>query len=272
MSAAVDALTLELLGVPIVLCVPAGELARRAGAAYAPLRSEPAPDALVARCTPCAAGFRLEVDGRAPLERADEVEALRTLNHELLQALMRRRPEHYYVHAAVLEHGGRALVLPGLSRAGKSTLALALVLAGARYLSDELLCLARDGRALAVPRAPKLRDECVAYFPGLAAACVGTGEGRFVPFEALPAGTLGAPAPVGTIAVPRWTPDGDDRARALGRGEALLALTRSSLNFGAHRAASLDWLTGLVGGARTFALAWKDPHAAAAALLAEHGR
>lgn len=267
------ALALELLGVPVDLAASEDELARRLAVCYARSpRVRSVEQVLEGRIERRGAAWFVTVAGRAPRELASPNEALRALNHELLQALMTRRPEHYYVHAAVLEHGGRALVLPGLSRAGKSTLALALVLAGARYLSDELLCLARDGRALPLPRAIKLRDECVPYFPELAGACVGEGEGRFVPFEALPADVVGAPTPVGSIAVPRYAPAADDRPRALGRGEALLALAGSSLNFGAHRAGSLDWLTTLVTGTRTLALAWREPRAAAAALLAEHAR
>ena len=267
------ALELELLEVPVRLVVAEEELARRLALCYARSpRARAAGAVLEARVERREGAHLVAVAGRAPLELAGPAEALRALNHELLQALMARRREHYYVHAAVLEHGGRALVLPGLSRAGKSTLALALVLAGARFLSDELLCLARDGRALPVPRALKLRDECVPYFPELAGACVGEGEGRFVPFEALAADVVGVPAPIGTIAVPHYAPAGDDRPRAIARGEALLVLASSSLNFGAHRATSLDWLTALVAEARTGALDWREPRTAAAALLAEHAR
>lgn len=267
-----SALELELLAVPVLLRVDGPELLRHLSACYGRSRRTAAEGPpLEARLARADGSWQIAVDGREPRREASTEEALRALNHELLQALMARRREHYYVHAAVLEHGGRALVLPGLSRAGKSTLALALLQAGARYLSDELLCLAADGRALPVPRAPKLRDECVAYFPRLAPACVGHGEARFVPFEALPDDVLAAPAPIGTVVLPRYAPDGSDRPRAITRGAAALALARSSLNFGAHRARSLDWLAELLAEARTFALDWRDPHASAAALLEVHG-
>jgi hypothetical protein len=266
-------LELELLGVPVRLAAPDAELRACLATCYAPSLMEAGSEAhgLAGRIEPVPGGFRVEVDGRAERLERGPTEAVRALNHELLQALMLRRREHYFVHAAVVVWRGRALVLPGLSRAGKSTLALALLLEGARYLSDELLVFDSAGRALPLPRAPKIRDECVAYFPELAGSFRGAGEGRFLSFAALPAGALAGPTPVGAVAVPRWSESGDDRPRAIPRGEALLALAASSLNFGAHREASLDRLAELVDGAATHALVWRDPREAARALLAELG-
>ena len=49
----------------------------------------------------------------------------------------------------------------------------AFVAAGAGFLSDELLAFDPDaGRARAFPRAIKIRDECVDYFPELGTATI----------------------------------------------------------------------------------------------------
>ncbi len=267
-----EPLELELLGVPVRIEASDEELRARLALCYGRSRSAPATRALSAHLSRAAQGYRIAVDTRAERLEADATEAVRALNHELLQALMLRCREHYFVHAAVVVWRGRALVLPGLSRAGKSTLALALLLEGARYLSDELLCFTRTGRAEPLPRALKIRDECVAYFPELHGRFVGSGEGRFLPFEALPGDVLAEPAPIGTIVVPRWSRDAGDRPVPISRGEALLALAAASLNFGAHREQSLDWLTTLVGETAAYALAWSEPRAAARALVTELGR
>lgn len=286
-----SALALELLGVPVLLASDDGDVAARLELCYARSRTTPGlpgatafaaaegpaavafaasgkPAAVTGSVQRDARGFRVEVEGRDALLESDASAAVRALNHELLQALMLRCRAHYFVHAAVLVHHGRAIVLPGLSRAGKSTLGLALVLAGARFLSDELLCYTHAGRAVALPRAFKIRDECVRYFPELAREFVGTGEGRFLPFSALPADVVAPPAPVGALVVPCWSSGAADVPVAITRGEALLALAASSLNFGAHRAVSLDWLAQMVDEVPTFALDWSDPRAAARALLA----
>lgn len=50
-----------------------------------------------------------------------------------------------HVHAAVATLDGRAIVLPGASGAGKTTLAAALALGGWSYLSDEVAAIGLDG-------------------------------------------------------------------------------------------------------------------------------
>jgi len=264
--------TFELLDTPVhVRCDDAQADARLAiayGAAPAPRRSaEPLEAALTGDDEH---GWTITVAGRERLRARTRVDAIRTLNHELLQALMRRAPHLFYVHAGVVSVGGRGVVMPGLSRAGKSTLALAFVTAGARLLSDELLAF--DPRAetcVAVPRALKVRDECVSYFPELAHAFVGEGEGRFLPFDALADDVVAPAAPVSAIVIPRWEPDGDDRPVATTQGQALLELAASALNFGTHRAISVDHLADTVKRAACFRIAWRDPHRAVDRLLAE---
>ena len=51
-----------------------------------------------------------------------------------------------FVHAGVVAHGGRALVAPGDSFSGKTTLVRALLAAGATYYSDEYAVLDEAGR------------------------------------------------------------------------------------------------------------------------------
>lgn len=51
-----------------------------------------------------------------------------------------------FVHAGVVAHRGAAIVIPGPSFAGKSTLVEALVRLGAEFYSDEYAMIERDGR------------------------------------------------------------------------------------------------------------------------------
>src|SRR4051812_15498788 len=48
-----------------------------------------------------------------------------------------RAPDHLFVHAGVVGWEGRAIVMPGASFAGKTTLVQAWLEAGATYYSDE---------------------------------------------------------------------------------------------------------------------------------------
>lgn len=54
-------------------------------------------------------------------------------------------PDRLFIHAAAVAWRGRVLVAPGRTLAGKSTLAAALVRAGASYCSDEFAVLDDDG-------------------------------------------------------------------------------------------------------------------------------
>ncbi len=62
-----------------------------------------------------------------------------------------------FVHAGVVGWNGSAIVLPGRSHAGKSTLVEALVREGATYCSDEYACVTDDGAITPFPRPLHLR-------------------------------------------------------------------------------------------------------------------
>jgi hypothetical protein len=213
-------------------------------------------------------GWRIDVDDRERRRASDVIAAVRDFNHELLHGVMQRAAHLFYVHAGVVALDERGVVLPGLSRAGKSTLTLALLRAGARFLSDELLAFdPRSGTARAFPRAIKIRDACADYFGDLAHEFVGEGEGRFLPFTALPCNVVRARATVSAVVIPRWEASGPNRLTPISPGAALLSLAGSALNFGSHRAASIEHLADIVQGAMAWELCWREPAGAAALLV-----
>ena len=78
-----------------------------------------------------------------------------------------RAPDHLFVHAGVVGWEGRAIVMPGASFAGKTTLVQAWLEAGATYYSDEFAVLDRAGRVHPFARPLAIRDGSTA----LTAAC-----------------------------------------------------------------------------------------------------
>jgi hypothetical protein len=68
-----------------------------------------------------------------------------------------RATEGLFVHAGVVARAGRAILIPGKSGVGKSTLVAALVAAGATYYSDEYAPIDADGRVHPYARAPSPR-------------------------------------------------------------------------------------------------------------------
>jgi HprK-related kinase A len=66
------------------------------------------------------------------------------------------------LHAAVLERGGKALILPAPSGSGKSTLCAGLLFHGWRLLSDELtLICPREGNIVPMPRPVSVKNASI---------------------------------------------------------------------------------------------------------------
>jgi hypothetical protein len=66
-------------------------------------------------------------------------------------------PRRIFVHAGVVGWKDRAILIPGLSHSGKSTLVDQLIRAGATYYSDEYAVLDSGGRVHPYPRALGMR-------------------------------------------------------------------------------------------------------------------
>jgi hypothetical protein len=134
---------------------------------------------------------------------------LNTLESEVQLYLAERARGRIFVHAGVVGWPGGAVVIPGRSMSGKSTLVAALVRAGATYYSDEYAVLDARGLVHAYRTPLTLRD------------------GPAAPPDELPPVVPG-PLPIGLVlltryrAGARWRPQRVSPARA---GIELLAHT-----------------------------------------------
>ena len=104
-----------------------------------------------------------EDDASAPVQRArlrtdPDVAAWDRLESDLGLFTVERLDGVVAIHAATLVVDGRALLLPGRSHAGKTTLAMALAAAGATLASDEYALVGADGRVAGWPRPARIRD------------------------------------------------------------------------------------------------------------------
>jgi len=121
-----------------------------------------------------------------------------------------------FVHAGVVLWRSRALLLPGPSRAGKSTLVAALVGAGATYFSDEFAILDPDGRVRQHPAPLSLRPDVAAGFADTAAAC-------------RPRRRDGQLATVAATVLLRHEPGAALRLRRITAGETVLGLVANTV-------------------------------------------
>ena len=91
--------------------------------------------------------FSLEDDALARIRLESQIRA-----HVALHA-----PDHVFIHAGMVVHEGRAIVLPGRSLSGKTALVAALLRAGAAYGSDEFAAIDREGLVHPYPKPLSIR-------------------------------------------------------------------------------------------------------------------
>jgi hypothetical protein len=102
---------------------------------------------------------RVYADGQRRARTADLGEAFATLESEIRQGVAADTRERVFVHAGVVGWSGRAIIIPGRSRSGKTTLVAELVKAGAEYYSDEFAVLDSEGRVHPFPKLLSVRGE-----------------------------------------------------------------------------------------------------------------
>lgn len=115
----------------------------------------------------------LLIDGARELEPFPADTPLPLLEWGLNYALATRLSNYLLLHAGVVERGGRAVLLPAMPGAGKSTLTAALALRGFRLLSDEFgVVRFDDARLLPLLRPIALKNESIDVIARLAPEAV----------------------------------------------------------------------------------------------------
>ncbi len=144
-------------------------------------------------------------------------EALRLLEVFLHLYVAERARQRVFVHAGVVGWRGRAILVPGRSMSGKSTLVAALVQAGGAYYSDEFALLDRRGRVHPYPIPLALRVD-------------GADRPPLKRTVEMLSGTAGVrPLPVGLVVMTRYEAGARWRPRRLSPGRALLELLDHAL-------------------------------------------
>ncbi len=151
-----------------------------------------------------------------PVGSALELEvALGVLDAQIRALVAGNAHEWVFVHAGTVACGERALLLPGTSFTGKTTLVAALIGAGATYYSDEFAVLDRDGLVHPYPKPLSIRS-------------VDAGRTRETAARELGARTGERPLPVSVIAVTSYRPGASwQPARRPGTAGALALLSNT---------------------------------------------
>jgi hypothetical protein len=175
-----------------------------------------------------------------------------TLESDLRLFVAELAKHRVFVHAGVVGWKGKAIVIPGRSYSGKSTLVAELVRAGATYYSDEYAVLDSRGRVHPFSKPLELREEGQFRQTKITAAQLGGQSGR-------------KPLPVGLVLMTQFKSGARWRPRKLTAGKGVLEMLFNTVS--ARRsparalatlqrvAAQADVLKGVRGDARQVASA-----------------
>jgi hypothetical protein len=161
--------------------------------------------------------FHLAYAGARQIARTMELDhALNSLEFDLKLMTAYLSKDFLFVHAGVVGWQNKAIVIPGRSTSGKTTLVAALVKAGATYYSDEYALFDRQGRVhpYAIPLSVRSQPQ------GLPQDL----QGRKTPVAELGGQAGVEPLPVGLIVLTGYQPDAAWRPRKLTQARAVLAI------------------------------------------------
>ncbi len=167
----------------------------------------------------------------------DVAEVFNTLESDLRLFVAELARGRVFVHAGVVGWEGRAIVVPGRSFSGKSTLVAELVRAGATYYSDEYAVFDSRGRVHPFAGPLQIREE---------------GGSKQTKIDVRQLGGLAGskPLPVGLVLVTKFKKGARWRPRNLSSGAGALELLSNTVSARRSPANALDAFDNVVAGAQ----------------------
>jgi hypothetical protein len=171
--------------------------------------------------------YRLEHDDYSISASSDVDVALEVLDAKLRLELALHAPDHIFMHAGVVAYRERAILVPGMTFTGKTTLVTELVRAGAVYYSDEFAPIDSRGHVYPFPKPLSVRP----------------GDGSWSQTDhdvSELGGTVGnAPAPIAIVALASYAPGATWSPKQLSAGESTLALLDNTVPASARPAEAM---------------------------------
>jgi hypothetical protein len=168
------------------------------------------------RLRPGVRGLNLVYGDLTRIARAPRLEdALERFESDLQLYVAESAHKRVFVHAGVVEWSNKAVIIPGRSYSGKTTLVAELVRAGARFYSDEYAVFDEKGRVHPYPKALALRDPSGQ-------------QNRFRP-EHFGGSSGRRPVPVGLVLISNFKAGGRWRPKPGSPGQGVLALLANTV-------------------------------------------
>lgn len=199
-------------------------------------------------------GYRCLVGTELTLESAEAGPVLKQFSGELMKHVANNCPDRVFVHAGVVGWKGRALVLPGTSFAGKTTLTAALVRTGATYFSDEFAVVDEAGWVHPYARDLQIREP-------------GQTEQRNTPVASLHGHAGTAPQRVAQVVFARYEQGARWNPQPLTHGMAVLEMIRHTIPVQRVPRLVMSTLTAMLEGATAWSSDRDEADAVAQLLL-----
>lgn len=214
----------------------------------------------------------LDHDGEHPFTPLPLSHALPFFEWALNWSIAVSANQYLILHAAVLERGGRALILPGPPGSGKSTLAAGLTARGWRLLSDELTLIdTATSEIVPIPRPISLKNRSIdimrAFIPGAVLGPVvdNTHKGAIAHLRPDPRhiARAGETARAGWIVFPAYAAGAASSLTPHSRADTVLELGNNSFNYHLQGRRGFEVLTDLVQASQCYDFEYSDLEAAA---------
>src|SRR5205085_9419960 len=158
----------------------------------------------------------LYADAERLARTPDLAEALDALESDLKLYVAEAAPRRVFIHAGVVGWRGRAILIPGRSFSGKTTLVSELLRAGATYYSDEYAVLDERGRVHPFPKKLSMRES-------------GDHRQNDMPVEAFGGRAGSKPLPVGLVIASQYKEGARWRPVELTPGQGALTLLANTV-------------------------------------------
>lgn len=216
-------------------------------------------------------GWSIQAGDSAPVALGSRLSvALRAIG-EVNDLAVASVPDDLVLHAGAVAMGGRAVLLPGGSNHGKSTLTTALVADGFSYLTDEAAAIVADLHVRPFAKSIALDPGSFPLFPELAPAGAVEGLARAVAcrewhIDPARVGPVSGPAPVAAVICPHWRAGASTRVSPVEPLEALHVLLGDAFDFSAGGQRVFERLVGLVSTVPVVKLSYGETSSAVAAV------